>query len=217
MVAHIEERDVVSGLLLSKKVAASSDQFIAQSLDQPVRAVASKENAEIVNSLLDGLDAGVMGSLNLAANVKPSDFNFKKISSLDATTLKIVEYCEYGANPTNPDSHTAFLEEWNSGVISDPVSADNSRGGNYYWAMYFHQYQNMLFYPQLKKLHDKYKKGLITNDDLYNWSGEGYALCYFNYPSYWQASFMFDYIADGVIDDRTAIPSWYWNADQILR
>lgn len=216
MIANIEERED-SGKLVSKKVAGGAAQFVGASLDQPVRAIASVENSEIVNSLLDGLDTGALGSLNLAANVKPSDINFLNIASLDKTTLNIVKYCEWGAAPESSDDDNAFLEEWNSGVLADAVSADNSRGGNYYWAMYFHQYQNMLFYPNLKKLHDKYKKGLITNDDLSNWSGEAYAMCLLNYPTYWNSAFLFDYILDLKLDDRTTIPSWYWNADQILK
>lgn len=215
MIAKIEQVDSDSGEIISKTVADSSTNFIGSSINDPVKVTASTENTEIVNSLLDSLDQGVIGNLGMASTIKPADINYLSLASLDKTILEIVGYCEYGVNPDDANGWNEFVEYWKSGVVADGVSADNSRNANYYWAMYFHQYQNMLFYPKLKELHSQYKRGLITKADLYNWDGKALALCSFNYPTYWNSAYLFDYIADLKLDDRSTIPSWY-NAESIF-
>ncbi len=208
-ITNIEQKND-DRLLVSKKVAGLTSDFVSNVIDAPIKAIASEEKVEGVKALLDGLDMGFTGgNLSLAASVSISDINFDKINSLNPTILKIVALCEYGVSAENyaSDFETQFLPEWNN-IEGDTVSADNGKHGGYYRAMYFHQLQSSLNYPSLKKLHKEVKNGTISNADLSSWSGKGLAICYMNYPTYWNPAYIYDYIADGHLDDSSAIPSW---------
>ncbi len=209
VITNIEQKNDDS-LLVSKKVAGLTSDFVSNVIDAPIKAIATEEKVEAVKALLDGLDMGVSGgNLSMAASVSISDINFDNISSLNPTILKIVALCEYGVSAENyaSDFETKFLPEWNN-IEGDTVSADDGKHGGYYRAMYFYQLQNSLNYPVLKKLHKEVKNGTISNADLISWSGKALAICSLNYPTYWNPAYIYDYIADEHLDDSSAIPSW---------
>jgi hypothetical protein len=213
MIANIIQTDPGTGAIVSRKALAPAKEFLSTTIAEAVRVNATEEAVESINSIVDAIDTGATVNLTTVANsLKLSDIKFWDVASLDQGILDIVKYCEYGAEPGNTDDDAAFLAVWNSGDKSLIISPDNSWGinkGNYYWSMYWGQYQNAQLYPVLKTLHKEYKSGLITPFDLWNWQGDALAMCYLNYPTYWGEAYIFDFINDRKLDDRSLIPAWY--------
>lgn len=217
MITNIEQKDA-DGFLISKKVSGTPDRFVANTQEVSPRIFASKENAEAVSALMSAMDTGAVSpsSLANAVSVSTADINFDKISSLDPTILKVVAICEWGVDPSNyAEDFQSFLADWND-MEGDVVSAMKGNNGGYYRAMYLHQLQNSKSYPNAAKLLAQVKSGAISEDDLWNWSSKGLAVCYMNYPTDWIDAFIIEYIKKGNLEDRSLIPSWYWNRDSVL-
>lgn len=205
MIANIEKIEQTDPLdpstrkLVTRRALAPTGDFISEVSAAPVRVSASEDDVESIDSIIDALDTGATGiDLGSAAAVKPNQINFLKIETLDALIMDQIFYCEYGGEPGNSVDKNAFLELWNSGDPSLPISPDNSwsiNKANYYWSLYAIAQQNILLYPWLKARHEEFKAGLITPDDLWNWKeGAAYTMCYFNYPTYWIPTKVFDYM-----------------------
>lgn len=207
MITRIEQKDA-SGLLVTKTVASAPDSYISTDENATYRVVASSDNNEGVSNIISALDAGSNISLADAVQVRIQDIPFDDVASLDPAILKIVGICESQIDPNNyAADEAAFLADWF--VATDDVSATTGSNGGYYRALYYHQKNNAEIYPLLKQLHQDVRDGVITNANLWNWAGNAFAVCYFNYPALWTPVYVRDFIVDGVLDRADLIdPDW---------
>jgi hypothetical protein len=191
---RIEAKDDVTGLLVTKTAIGGPDEFVSTNKNSAYKVVASEDNNTKVREVVDALDLGAKGiNLSSVSQIGTSDIDFDNIASLDPVIFKIVAICEAGVDPANYEGELEswYLAEWND-MAGDVVSADDGNHGGYYRAMYYHQYKNAQTFSKLKLFHADVKNGVITNDDLSNWTNNAMAVCYLNYPLEWIPSNIFD-------------------------